>query len=91
MHQTTQLQFRLMAPEAQHAAVQRLALRGADIETICERTGLSATEVRRYLAGSLLPRAGTPPASPVYAHWMRQPGSTPWTHRVLKTGDSIST
>ena len=51
MHHATQLQFKQMAPEAQRAALQRLALRGTDIEVICKRTGLCAAEVQRELAG----------------------------------------
>jgi hypothetical protein len=79
MYQTTQLQFKLMTPEAQRTAVQRLALRGMDLETICERTGLSRAEGQRYLTGPLLQRAGVAADTNVYSHWMRQPRSVPRT------------
>ena len=51
---TTPLQFKLIPPEAQRTAVQRLALRGLDIQEICARTGLSAGQVGQYLAGAYL-------------------------------------
>lgn len=44
-----QIQFRLLTPEAQHAAVHRLALRGCDVATISERTGMAEADVKRYL------------------------------------------
>jgi len=39
-----------MTPEAQRAAVQRLALRGWSTQTISAETGITEREVRRYLA-----------------------------------------
>jgi hypothetical protein len=60
MYQTTQLQFRLLTPEAQRAAIQRLALRGAGIDVISERTGLPPEDVRRHLAGANFESIGVP-------------------------------
>lgn len=44
------IQFRLMAPEAQRAAVQRLALHGWDAPTISALTGLREEDVNRHVA-----------------------------------------
>jgi len=60
MHPSSRLQFRLMTPEAQRAAIQRLALRGMDIDTICRQTGLSAADVQRCLTGMNLQRESWP-------------------------------
>jgi hypothetical protein len=60
MFQPTQLQFKLMTPEAQRAAIQRLALCGADVASICERSGLSVADVRRHLTGALLQTLAPP-------------------------------
>jgi DNA-binding NarL/FixJ family response regulator len=50
----TPLQFKLMAPQAQAAAVHRLALSGNDVTEITSRTGLSETQVRSYLSNIFL-------------------------------------
>jgi|GEM_PF-2313983 len=47
MRLSTQLQFKLMAPEAQRAAIQRMALRGMNIDEIAERSGWTPDEVRQ--------------------------------------------
>jgi hypothetical protein len=60
MFQPTQLQFKLMTPEAQRTAIQRLALCGADLASISERSGLSIADVRRHLTGAPL-QAMAPP------------------------------
>jgi DNA-directed RNA polymerase specialized sigma24 family protein len=44
-----QLHMRLLPPEAQQTAVQRLALRGWDAKTISTQTGLTEIEVDRLL------------------------------------------
>jgi DNA-directed RNA polymerase specialized sigma24 family protein len=43
------LQFRTMSPEAQRAALQRLAWRGCDPGTISAQTGIPETEVQRLI------------------------------------------
>jgi hypothetical protein len=50
-----QLQFRLMTPEAQRTAVQRLALRGWDAKTISTQTGMAEAEVRLSLRDAWTP------------------------------------
>ena len=60
MMRTHELQFRLLPPEARHAALHRLALRGCDPESISEQTGIPAHEVRRQLSDAALePFAGS--------------------------------
>lgn len=44
-----QLHMRLLPPEAQRTAIQRLALRGWDARTISTQTGLTEVEVDRLL------------------------------------------
>jgi len=43
------LHFRSMSPEARHSALQRLAWRGLDPETISQQTGLSENEIREVI------------------------------------------
>jgi hypothetical protein len=49
MNLPSQLQFRLLPPEAQRAALHRLALRGCDPMSISVQTGVPEGEVRRQL------------------------------------------
>jgi len=49
MLSAAQLHMRLLPPEAQQTAVQRLALRGWDAKTISTHTGLTEVEVDRLL------------------------------------------
>ena len=49
-----QLQFRLLPPEAQNAALHRLALRGCDPVSISAQTGVPESAVRRRLADAEL-------------------------------------
>jgi hypothetical protein len=72
MFQPTQLQFKLMTPEAQRAAIQRLALCGADLASISERSGLSIADVRRHLTGAPL-QAMAPPWARVHLPKNEQP------------------
>jgi hypothetical protein len=67
MFQPTQFQFKLMTPEAQRAAIQRLALCGADLASICERSGLSVADVRRHLTAGPL-QSLAPPWARVRSH-----------------------
>jgi hypothetical protein len=53
MQLSTQLQFKLMAPEAQRSALQRLALRGMSAEQIAEHTGLDIANVREAIGSSI--------------------------------------
>jgi hypothetical protein len=43
------LHFRTMSPEAQRAALQRLAWRGCDPGTISAQTGMPETEIKRLI------------------------------------------
>lgn len=54
MSNAHQLQFRLLPPEAQHAALHRLALRGCDPVSISAQTGVPENVVRRHLSGAAL-------------------------------------
>ena len=49
MHRTTQSQSRLLSPEAQRAAVWRLAWAGLSPEQIAQRTGLATEQVSRAM------------------------------------------
>jgi hypothetical protein len=49
MHESTQLQFKLLGREAQSAILYRLALRGASLEDIARQTGLSPEAIRACL------------------------------------------
>jgi hypothetical protein len=69
----SQLQFRLMTPEAQRTAVQRLALHGLDAKTISMQTGLPEGDVHRFLAGTWLVDERMP-AQPI---WGRPPHRRP--------------
>lgn len=56
-----QLHFRVLPPEAQHAALQRLALHGWDPASISAQTGVPEKVVRRHLAdAALAPLTGLP-------------------------------
>jgi len=55
-----QLHFRLLPPEAQHAALHRLALHGCDPVSISEQTGMPENVVRRHLSGAALATFGLP-------------------------------
>jgi len=57
MNTPSQLQFRLLPPEAQRAALQRLALRGCDPMSISVQTGVPEVEVRRQLDRDVNARA----------------------------------
>jgi hypothetical protein len=78
----SQLQFRLMAPEAQGAAVQRLALHGWDAQTISKETGLSEADVHRHLAprasARIPPVIGAPRSNRTYVRPARSGGSAVW-------------
>ena len=50
MLSVSQLQFRLMTPEAQRAATHRLALHGWDAKTISTHTGMTEADVQRHLS-----------------------------------------
>jgi hypothetical protein len=76
MFQPTQLQFKLMTPEAQRTAIQRLALCGADLASISERSGLSIADVRRHLTGAPL-QAMAPPWARVRQRNNEHPASRP--------------
>jgi hypothetical protein len=43
------LHFRVMSPEAQQAALQRLAWRGCNLATISAQTGMPESSIRRLL------------------------------------------
>ncbi len=45
----SQIQFRMMTPDAQRAALQRLTLRGCDIKTISMQTGMPEADVKSHL------------------------------------------
>jgi DNA-directed RNA polymerase specialized sigma24 family protein len=55
MHRTTQLQFQRLPPEAQRAALWRLAWSGVSPEQIADRTGLTPERVRQALHDELAP------------------------------------
>jgi DNA-directed RNA polymerase specialized sigma24 family protein len=65
MHRSVQLQFQRLPPEAQRAALWRLALSGLTAEQVAERTGWSVEQVRRAMDGG--PAQSTPPWQPVSA------------------------
>jgi hypothetical protein len=46
----SQLQFRLLPPEARAAAIHRLALQGRDVADISDQTGLPVEEIRPQLS-----------------------------------------
>jgi hypothetical protein len=71
MERSTQLQFKLVAPEAQVAAIQRLALCGASVEEIAAHIGWIAADVRRALAASEFQRNGVPRSDHV-ATWVQK-------------------
>ena len=62
-----QMHFRMLSPEAQHAALQRLAWRGCDLKAISMETGLPEAAVRQLLD---LQSTGAPSA------WQRGPKSS---------------
>lgn len=64
MHRPTTLQFQRLPPEAQRAALWRLAWSGLAPEQIAERTGWTADEVRRAMHDELAPALPT---------WARHP------------------
>ena len=49
MNSTTKWQFQRLPPEAQRAALWRLAWSGLNVEQIADRIGWSAHEVRRMM------------------------------------------
>ncbi len=55
MHRAMQLQFQRLPPEAQRAALWRLAWSGLAPEQIAERTGWSTEQVRRAMHDELAP------------------------------------
>ena len=55
MHRSAQLQFKCLPPEAQRAALWRLAWSGLPPEQIAERTGWSAEHVRQVMHDELVP------------------------------------
>ena len=66
MHRSAQLQFQRLPPEAQRAALWRLAWSGLAPEQIAERTGWSAEQVRRAMRDEV---------APAHPPWMtRAPG-----------------
>lgn len=71
MQTSTQLQFQLLEPEAQHGVVQRLALSGASIEQIATHTGWTTQEIRRVL-GVQHARADSRPAEDPQIHWIQR-------------------
>jgi hypothetical protein len=62
MHRATQLQFQRLPPEAQRAALWRLAWSGLAPEQIAERTGWAPEQVRQAMQDELAP------AQPTWAH-----------------------
>ena len=62
MHRVTQLQFQRLPPEAQRAALWRLAWTGLAPEQIAKRTGWTPEQVRRAMHDELAP------ALPTWAH-----------------------
>ena len=55
MHPFEQLQFQRLPPEAQRAALWRMAWSGLAPEQIAERTGWSADRVRDVMHDELVP------------------------------------
>lgn len=55
MHRVTQLQFQRLPPEAQRAALWRLAWSGLPPEQIAERTGWTPERVRQAMHEELAP------------------------------------
>ena len=55
MHRSDQLQFQRLPPEAQRAALWRLAWSGLAPEQIGQRIGWSADQVRRAMHDELAP------------------------------------
>ena len=55
MHRVTQLQFQRLPPEAQRAALWRLAWSGLAPEQIAERTGWTSEQVRRAMRDEMAP------------------------------------
>ncbi len=49
MNRTAQLQFQRLPPEAQRAALWRLAWSGLTVEQMADRTGWSVEQVRRKI------------------------------------------
>lgn len=49
MSRTEQLQFQRLPPEAQRAALWRLALKGLSAEQVAEQIGWAAADVRRVM------------------------------------------
>ena len=62
MHRATQLQFQRLPPEAQRAALWRLAWTGLAPEQIATRTGWTPEQVRRVMHDEMAP------AQPTWAH-----------------------
>ncbi len=69
MLHSTQLQFKVMAPEAQQAALNRLALRGASVEEIVAYTGIPPTRAREMLAAASLSPSQSPGGTDA-SHWL---------------------
>jgi DNA-directed RNA polymerase specialized sigma24 family protein len=63
MHRVTQLQFQRLPPEAQRAALWRLAWSGLPPEQIAERTGWTPERVRQAMHDEL---------APPQPHWARR-------------------
>ena len=55
MHRSAQLQFQRLPPEAQRAALWRLAWSGLAPEQIAARTGWSAAQIRQAMRDELDP------------------------------------
>ena len=55
MHRSEQLRFQRLPPEAQRAALWRLAWSGLPPEQIAERTGWPTEEVRRAMHEDVAP------------------------------------
>ena len=55
MHRVTRLQFQRLPPEAQRAALWRLAWSGLTPEQIADRTGWTSEQVRRAMHDELAP------------------------------------
>jgi hypothetical protein len=76
MDRKAQLQFRLMAPDAQRSTIRRLALSGLDDDEIAERTGWSVADIRGVLS---------PPMIPAFMPWRAERG-----RRSGSSGGSLS-
>lgn len=59
MHRTRHLQFKLLSPEAQRAALWRLAWAGLTPGQIAQHTGLTAAEVSQAMHEELEPSLPT--------------------------------